>query len=112
VNTRGRNHAQVLMDALGDPRKAERLLESLRTLRRSLVHTRSVANGLDFLLAGPEEEIRTALRTLGELDRLGGCMLGVDYVRLEGYFLLRVVGTAECQDLILSYLEEPATKKN
>ncbi len=100
------------MEALADPREAERLLDALRTLRKSLVHTRSVANGLDFLLAGPEEEIRTALRTLGELDRQGGCMLGVDYVRLEGYFLLRVVGTPECQDLILSYLEEPEAKKN
>jgi hypothetical protein len=100
------------MEALANPQDVERLLEALRVLRQCLVHTRTVANGLDFLLAGSEEDIRTALRTLGELDRRGRCMLGVDYVRLEGYFLLRVVGTPECQDLILSYLEDPRRTNN
>jgi hypothetical protein len=95
------------MEALADPQDVERLLDALRVLRRCLVHTRNVANGLDFLLSGPADELRAALRTLGELDRRGQCLLGFDYVQLEGYFLLRVVGTPECQDLVLSYLEEP-----
>jgi hypothetical protein len=102
-----RNHAQQLMASLRDPNDAERLREALLAVRRSLLHTRTVANGLDFLLSGTGEEIRLALRTLKDLERRADCPLSIDYVQLGEYFLLRVVGSTECQDLIRSYLEEP-----
>lgn len=107
MNPSRRNHAQRLMEALGDPKEIERLRGALLVVRGSLLHTRTVANGLDFLLTGAGEEIRTALRTLKDLEARADCPLSIDYVQLGEYILLRVIGSAECQDLILSYLEEP-----
>lgn len=102
-----RNHAQQLMASLQDPKEVERLRAALLVVRHCLLHTRTVANGLDFLLNGTGEEVRGALRTLKDLERRADCPLSVDYVQLGEYFLLRVVGSTECQDLILSFLEEP-----
>jgi hypothetical protein len=71
------------------------------------MHTREVLNGRDFLFSGPPEELRAALRSLTEVETRGGCHIHLNYVQLEGYFLLRVVGSEECQDLILSYFDTP-----
>jgi hypothetical protein len=95
------------MASLQDPKEIEQLRDALLVVRHCLVHTRTVANGLDFLLNGTGEQIRDALRTLKDLERRAGCPLAIDYVQLGEHFLLRVVGSTECQDLILSYLEEP-----
>ena len=102
-----RNHAQQLMASLQDPKEIEKLRGALLVVRHCLVHTRTVANGLDFLLNGTSEEVREALRTLKDLERRADCPLSIDYVQLGEYFLLRVVGSTECQDLILSFLAEP-----
>jgi hypothetical protein len=95
------------MESLRDPKEIEMLRGALLVVRACLLHTRTVANGLDFLLSGTGQEIREALRTLKELETRADCPLSIDYVQLGEYFLLRVIGSTECQDLILSYLEEP-----
>ena len=107
-----RNHTDMLLAALSDPQDGQRLLDALSVIPRHLVHIRDVANGLDFMLSGPGDEIRAALRTLVDLERRGECLLGLDYVQVEAYFLLRVVGNAECQDLVRSFLEEPGNHAN
>jgi hypothetical protein len=101
-----RNHTRELLAALADPRDAEKFLASIRILRPRLVHTREVPNGRDFLFAGPTSELREALRSLVQVERHGSCPLQLNYAQLEAYFLLRVVGSEECQDLILSYFED------
>jgi hypothetical protein len=98
-----RSHTQEILARLGDPGDVDRFLSAIAVLRPRLVLTREVANGLDFLFAGPEEEIRAALRSLTEIEPRGGCPLQLNYVRIEAYFLLRVLGSQECQDLIRSY---------
>jgi hypothetical protein len=101
-----RSHTREILASLADPRDAEKFLASLTVLRPCLIHTREVLNGRDFLFSGPTEELRRALRTLTEIETRGGCHIHLNYVQLEGYFLLRVVGSEECQDLILSYFED------
>jgi hypothetical protein len=98
-----RSHTQEILAKLGDPQDADRFLSAIAVLRPRLVYTREVSNGLDFLFAGPDEEIYAALRSLTELESRGGCHLQLNYVRIEAYFLLRVLGSQECQDLIRSY---------
>jgi len=101
-----RNHTRELLAALPDPRDAKKFLASIRALQPRLVHTREILNGRDFLFAGPAAELREALQSLVEVERRGNCPLQLNYAQLEGYFLLRVVGSEECQDLILSYFED------
>jgi hypothetical protein len=100
-----RSHTREILASLADPRDAEKFLASIHVLRPHLMHTREVPNGRDFLFSGPAEELRGALRALTEIETRGGCHIHLNYVQLEGYFLLRVVGSEECQDLILSYFE-------
>ena len=98
-----RSHTQELLAKLTNPQDAERFLSAIAVLRPRLVHTREIPNGLDFLFSGPEEEIHAALRSLTEIEPHGGCNLQLNYVPIETYFLLRVLGSQECQDLIRSY---------
>ncbi len=101
-----RNHTQELLAKLSNPRDADRFLSAIGVLRPRLIHTREIPNGLDFLFSGPEEEIHAALRSLTEIEPRGGCNLQLNYVRIETYFLLRVLGSQECQDLIRTYFTD------
>jgi hypothetical protein len=103
-----RNHTRQLLSSLADPRDVEKFLSSVRVLRPCLIHTREVPNGRDFLFAGPDADIRAALRVLVELEPQGSCPLQLNYAQIETYFLLRVVGSEDCQDLVLSYFEDEA----
>jgi hypothetical protein len=98
-----RSHTQEILAKLANPQDADRFISAVAVLRPRLIYTREVANGLDFLFAGPEQEIHAALRSLTEIEPRGGCHLQLNYVRIETYFLLRVLGSQECQDLIRSY---------
>jgi hypothetical protein len=100
-----RSHTQELLAKLSDPKDIDRFLSAIAVLRPRLVHTREIPNGLDFLFEGPEEEIHGALRSLTEIEPRGGCPIQLNYVRIETYFLLRVLGSQECQDLIRSYFD-------
>ncbi len=101
-----RSHTQELLSKLTSPQDAGRFLSAIAVLRPLLVHTREIPNGLDFLFSGPEQEVHAALRSLTEVEPRGGCNLQLSYVRIEAYFLLRVLGSQECQDLVRSYFGE------
>jgi len=101
-----RNHRQELAATLANPADIDRFVAVLRLLRRHLVHTREVPNGLDFLFSGPAGDLHEALRTLTEIERRGKCGLHLDHVQIEGFFLLRILGSPECQDQILSFFDE------
>lgn len=104
-----RSHTQEILAKLANPQDADRFVAAIAVLKPRLVFVREVANGLDFLFAGPEEELHAALRNLTEIEPRGGCHLQLNYVRIDAYFLLRVLGSQECQDLIRSYFgDEPA----
>jgi hypothetical protein len=105
--TTTRNHREELAATLANPADVDRFMVALQVLRRHLVHTREVPNGLDFLFSGPENDLHIALRTLTEIERHGKCGLHIDYVRIEAFFLLRILGSAECQDQILSFFDGP-----
>lgn len=102
-----RNHREELAATLANAADVDRFMAALHVLRRHLVHTREVPNGLDFLFSGPEVELHDALRTLTEIERHGRCGLHIDYVLIEAFFLLRILGSPECQDQILSFFDEP-----
>lgn len=101
-----RNHREELAATLANRADIDRLIGALQVLRPHLVHTREVPNGLDFLFSGPEEDLHAALRTLTEIERHGKCGLHIDYVRIDAFFLLRILGSPECQDQILSFFDE------
>ena len=107
-----RSHTQELLSKLSDPRDVDRFLAAIDILRPRLVHTREIPNGLDFLFAGPEDELRGALHSLTEIEPRGGCNIQLNYVRIETYFLLRVMGSQECQDLIRSYFAETPLRED
>ncbi len=106
MSSAARSHTQELLSKLSNPQDADRFLSAIAVLRPRLIHTREIPNGLDFLFSGPEKEIHAALRSLTEIEPRGGCNLRLDYVRIETYFLLRVLGSQECQDLIRSYFSD------
>lgn len=106
--TASRNHREELAATLANRADIDRFMAALQSLRSHLVHTREVPNGLDFLFSGPEEELHDALHTLTEIERHGKCGLHIDYVRIDVFFLLRILGSPECQDQILSFFDEPS----
>jgi len=75
-------------------------------LSRHLIHTREVPNGRDFLFSGPSDEIHDALKTLVDAEHHAEPSLQLDYAQVEEYFLLRVVGSSSCGELIRNYFPQ------
>jgi hypothetical protein len=90
---------------LTDPRERERLGVIKSLLRRHRVHTRDIVNGKDFLFSGPSEELHRALRDLLEVEHRAGKSLLFDFAQVDQYFLLRITGPKEHQEVISEYFD-------
>jgi hypothetical protein len=86
------------------PEDTTRVCDLLAALKPHLVHTREVLDGVDFLFAGPEQEILAALRSLSAMEHELTPRPRVDYARLEGIILLRVYGSSDLAEICKSCL--------
>ncbi len=100
-----RSHAEEILASLGDRRAAERFSAALGFLRGHLVVKREVFNGRDFLFAGPAAEIRAALKEIVDLEHRVSRFMQFDFVQIDDYFLLRVVGAEKYQTAIDGYFD-------
>ena len=72
-------------------------------LKRNLVHVREIPNGRDFLFLGPELETHDALKAIVDAEKVTTRFLHIDYVQVDQYFLLRIVGSDSEQYAISTY---------
>jgi hypothetical protein len=91
--------------ALDDERDGERFAAARTLLQRHRVHTRDILNGKDFLFSGSAEAVLAALKDLVDIEHRRRRFLQFDYVQIEDYFLLRVVGSSKHQDVIAAYFD-------
>lgn len=91
--------------ALDDEREGERFTAARTLLQQHRVHTREILNGKDFLFSGPTEVLLAALKDLVDTEHRRRRFLQFDYVQIEDYFLLRVVGSSKHQDVIEAYFD-------
>jgi hypothetical protein len=100
-----RSRTEEMIAALTDKAAAERFVRARDVLKSHLIHTREILNGRDFLFLGPEEDLRDALKLIVATEHMNPRFLHVDYVEIDKYFLLRVVGTGAEQEAVSSYFE-------
>ncbi len=101
-----RSHTEEITATLGNDAAVARFTAAREVLLRHLVHTREVPNGRDFLFSGPGAELHEALKTLVEIEHQASRFLQFDYVPVNGYFLLRIIGLPEFQAIIARYFRE------
>jgi len=89
------------------PEDERRIVAIFGVLKPRLVHTREVLDGVDFLFSGPEDEVLEALRGIAALEQGKDPLPRVDFVRLEGYVLLRVYGSSDLAQICKSSLLDP-----
>ena len=75
-------------------------------LRQWIIHTRNVANGRDFLLSGPEDQIQRNLEMLVAAERKSSSGVVLTHVHLDEYVLLRITGPPRTQSAIARFFEE------
>ncbi len=102
---RKRSHADEIALSLGDRGAAERYSAACAYLRQRLMVKREIPNGRDFLFSGPERELQEALRELVSVEQKASRFFQFDVVRIDEYFLLRVVAGAEHREAIDHYFE-------
>ena len=93
------------MSTIHDKDIVARFAATRLLLRGHLVHKRDIPNGRDFLFRGPNDELHTSLRELVDIERSHARFLQFDYVQVDEYFLLRVVGSEEYQHAIATYFD-------
>jgi hypothetical protein len=105
VNDRQGSHRDTLLALLGESDEARRFRSALAILRETLVMTRDTPIGRDYLFAGIPGDVREALRDIIAAEHRHDCGLHLDYVVVEDYFLLRIVGREELHEDILGYFD-------
>jgi hypothetical protein len=65
-----------------------------------LIVTREIPNGRDFLFSEGSEQMHSVLKALVEFERGHDRNLQCDYVKVEEYFLLRIIGSKDVQERI------------
>ena len=100
---RKRSHADEIALSLGDRGAAERFSAACAFLLQHLVLKREIPNGRDFLFSGPERDLQEALHELVGVEQKASRFFQFDVVRIDEYFLLRVVASAEHQETIDGY---------
>ena len=74
-------------------------------LKQHLIHKREIPNGRDFLFSGPATELHDALKSLVEINHKRNQLLHLDYVQVDEFFLLRIMGSGEYAEIIQGYFE-------
>jgi len=82
-----------------------------RLLKQHLIHKREIPNGRDFLFSGPKTELHDALKSLVEIEHKRNRLLHLDYVQVDEYFLLRIMGSEEYGEIIQEYFERDEETK-
>ena len=83
----------------------QRLQQRKGELRKYLIHTRELLNGCDYLFSGPEPEIQAMLSDLVKFERRPVHDIQFNYVKVENYFLLRMMGSEKHQREIRAFFE-------
>ena len=87
------------------PDSSDRLKQVKASLKQYLVHTRELLNGCDYLFSGPESEIHTILSHLVKAERRPIHDIQFNYVKVENYFLLRMMGSEKHQREIRAFFD-------
>jgi hypothetical protein len=95
-----------MLDAIADPEERDRYVRAWQILEDHHVITRDLPNGRDFLFDGPPELLCTALRELVSIEHRHEKSLLFDFVQIDRYFLLRIVGIHEEQTGIVEYFPQ------
>ena len=98
-------HVDSVVSSLGNHPDAERYRAAIEFLQMHLMIKRDIPNGKDFLFSGPEKQVLEALKVLTAVEHRSSPFLQFDYARINGYYLLRVIGGAEHQDAIAGYFD-------
>ena len=102
---RHRSHKDDVVASLRDTVTIQQFLAAQALLKRHLVHTRQILNGRDFLFLGPTGELREALKLIVNVEHEYSRFIHIDFVQVDEYFLLRVVGSEADQQLVSGYFE-------
>ena len=100
-----RSHKEEVVASLRDKQAIQQFLDAQALLKHHLVHTRQILNGKDFLFLGPGTELHDALRLMVKVEHEYSRFIHIDFVRVDEYFLLRVVGSEEDQQVVSGYFE-------
>lgn len=92
-----------MLAAIDDPEERGRYVQAWQILEDHHVITRDLPNGRDFLFDGPPDLLCTALRELIAIEHRYEKSLRFDFVQIDRYFLLRIVGILEEQTGIVEY---------
>ena len=98
-----RPHKDNMITAIHDKETAGRFVAAQVFLKGHLVHTREILNGLDFLFLGPQKELHDALKLMVDVEAKNNRILHINYVQVDQYFLLRVIGLETEQQMIAGY---------
>lgn len=98
-------HRDALLALLGESDEARRFRTALTILRETLVTTRDTPIGRDYVFAGIPGDVRHALRDIIAAEHRHDCGLHFDYVLVEDYFLLRIVGREDLREVIRGYFD-------
>ena len=96
---------EQVASSLGDREVVERFRTALLFLQMHLIIKRDIPNGKDFLFSGPANRLQDALKTVVSIEHKSSPSLQLDYARIEEYYLLRIVGGAEHQEVIEKYFD-------
>jgi hypothetical protein len=102
---RHRSHKDEVVASLRDKRVIQQFLDAQALLKRHLVHTRQILNGKDFLFLGPKNELHDALKLIVNVVHEYSRFIRIDFVQVDEYFLLRIVGFEADQQLVSGYFE-------
>ena len=102
--TRSRRRlAEDVLAGLKNPSEVDSFRAARVLLLQHLIHKREIPNGCDFLFSGPAREIHDALKTLVDVEHRHGPFLCLDYARVDEYFLLRITGSGQYEEMIRGY---------
>ena len=100
-----RSHKDEVVASLRNKQGVQQFLDAQALLKRHLVHTRQILNGKDFLFLGPRNELHDALKLIVNVEHEYSRFIHIDYVQVDEFFLLRIVGSEADQQLVSGYFE-------
>ena len=100
-----RRHSDEVVATIRDQDEVGQFTSARQLLRQHLLCVREIPNGRDFLFSGSLEQIQEALRRLVQIEHKYSRFLQFDHAQVEEYFLLRIVGLPDHEEVIQTYFE-------